>query len=260
MDIWIDVDEKLHVDMETLKMAASYNWVQGPATVWVHSKHVGLIGQWIYTWRPVMDNQQATELALYVEDDVDISPYGYRFLRNLRAFYSDNPNVSCYSLQDASLVLDRAVKPRADPVYMHVNPGTWGMAPHPESWSEFQDWFHKQSQVPGFHPYVNKDVLHTKQYKQLEKKGRENTIWSMWFAYFMEKRKLQCVFSNLPTFIGKSGSSLSFNRHERGLHFNGKSKGNLIPKLLTHWHQEFINFPKIPKIVDYDGKVFNATG
>ncbi len=257
MDIWIDVNETLHVDGETLKTAASFNWTQGPVTVWVHSKHVGLFGQWIYTWRPVMVNKTTTsaELALYVEDDVDISPYAFRFLRHLHEFFSTYQNISSYALQDISKLLEQkfVVKPRNDPIFMHTLPGTWGMAPRPERWAEFQDWFHKQSQVPGFRPYVDKAEYHTNKYKNLEKEGRKNTLWTMWFIYFMENRKLYSVFSNLPTFIGKPGSSLSSNRREKGLHFTGKPSRSQIPKLLKHWSQNYINFPKAPKICDYKG-------
>ena len=263
MDIWIDVDETLRVDGETLKTAASFNWTQGPVTVWVHSKHVGLFGQWIYTWRPVTVNKTATpgELALYVEDDVDISPYAYRFLRHLHGFYSSDQNISVYALQDISQLLQQKKirKPRNDPIFMHTLPGTWGMAPRPERWAEFQDWFHKQSQVPGFRPYVDKAEYHTNKYKDLEKKGRQNTLWSMWFIYFMESRKLYSVFSNLPTFIGKPGCSLSSNRREKGLHFNGQKNQRLIPRLLTYWDPSVVKFPKTPKLYDYQGKLVNNT-
>ena len=263
MDIWIDVNTKLDVDMRTLEIASAFNWTQGPVTVWVHSKHVGLHGQWIYTWRPVMVNQTATsaELALYVEDDIDISPYAYRFLRNLHEFYSDYQNISSYTLQDISHLLQqkRIRKPRNDPIYMHTLVGTWGMAPRPERWAEFQDWFHKQSQVPGFRPYAKNAEYHTKIYKRFEKRGRANTLWSMWFIYFMEIKNLFSLFSNLPTFTGKSASSLSSNRREKGLHFNGKGGQHLIPQLLTHWDQTYVRFPKAPKLYDSKGNVVSYT-
>ena len=65
MDIWIDVYETLRVGRDTLRTAASFNWNQGPVTVWVHSNHVGLFGQWIYTWRPVMVKKQQHQPSWY---------------------------------------------------------------------------------------------------------------------------------------------------------------------------------------------------
>ncbi len=260
LEIWIDRSAYGDIDTETLDVASSFQWYQGPVTVWVHGKHVGLMGQWINTWRPVMKNGTATsELALYVEDDVDISPYAFRFIRHLHTFYASYKNVNSYSLQDGTLIMrsSSTKKPVSDTVYMHTLPGTWGMVPRPDKWLEFQNWFQEKRRIPGFRPYVKRAVNHTRRYKDLEREGRENTWWSMWFLCFMEERNLMAIFSNLKTFIGKPGSSLSSNRRERGLHFgdtNSKNK-NLVPKLLEHWEPGYVNFPRSPAVFDHTGKV-----
>ena len=205
---------------------------------------------------------ETSELVLYVEDDVDISPYAFRFIRHLHTFYDSYKNVNSYSLQDGTLIMrsSSTKKPESDTVYMHTLPGTWGMVSRPDKWLEFQNWFQEKHRIPGFRPNVKRAVNHTRRYKELEREGRENTWWSMWFLCFMEERNLLAIFSILKTFIGKPGSSLSSNRRERGLHFgdtNSKNK-NLIPKLLEHWKRTYVNFPIFPAIYDHTGKVIKV--
>ncbi len=260
LEIWIDRSVNGDIDNETLKVASSYQWDQGPVTVWVHGKNVGIMGQWINTWRPVMKNgTESSELALYVEDDVDISPYALTFIRHLHTFYASYKNVNSYSLQDGTKIMrsSKTKKPKGDTVYMHTLPGTWGMVLRPGKWIEFQNWFQEKRQILGFRPYVKRAVDHTERYKGLEREGKENTWWSMWFLCFMEEKNLLAIFSNLKTFIGKPNSSLSSNRREPGLHFGKLSskKTKLIPQPLQHWERDYVNFPRSPVVFDHTGKV-----
>ena len=51
----------------------------------MHTRHVGLYGQWLYTWRPREGNKEDVmyfkghqENVMYLEDDVDAGPFTYR--------------------------------------------------------------------------------------------------------------------------------------------------------------------------------------
>ena len=44
----------------------------------VQSRHVGIYGQWIDTWRPPLDSN---ELVLLLEDDITPSRFAYRWLK-----------------------------------------------------------------------------------------------------------------------------------------------------------------------------------
>ena len=147
LEIWIDRSVNGDIDNETLKVASSFHWDQGPVAVWVHGKNVGIMGQWINTWRPVMKNGTVSpELALYVEDDVDISPYVLTFIRHLHTFYASYKNVNSYSLQGGTKIMrsSKTKKPKRDTVYMHILPGTLGMVLRPEKLIEFQNWFQEK--------------------------------------------------------------------------------------------------------------------
>ena len=66
------------MNAEVLSVAKSFQWSVGEVRVHVHSEHVGIYGQWIYTWRPWPNTQ---EIAVFLEDDVDMSIYAYRWLK-----------------------------------------------------------------------------------------------------------------------------------------------------------------------------------
>lgn len=76
MEIWLDRDVAGRVHEETRAVAMAFAWENGPTRVHVQETHAGPYGQWINSWRPRLDD---SELALFVEDDVDLSPYAYRY-------------------------------------------------------------------------------------------------------------------------------------------------------------------------------------
>ena len=77
MEIWLDRDTDGQVHVETLTVASEFKWERGPTRIHVQEKHAGATGQWLNSWRPRRDEK---ELALFVEDDVDLSPYAYRYV------------------------------------------------------------------------------------------------------------------------------------------------------------------------------------
>ncbi len=261
LEIWIDRSVDGVIDPDTLNVASSFRWKQGPVTVWMHGKHVGLVGQWIYTWRPVSGNGTVTsELALYVEDDVDVSPYAFRYIRALNRSYASYEKVASYTLQNGTTIMRKkeTKKPKDDTVYMHTLPGTWGLIPLPHRWVEFQDWFQQKNSTPGFLPYVQRAVDQNERYKRLAREGKEDTYWSIWFLRFMEEKNLVAIFSNLKTFTGRQNCSLSFHRGEEEWLHNDKlvtKKKHANPDLLDHWKQSYGRCPKSPKIYSHEGKV-----
>ena len=75
MEIWLDRDVAGRVHNETRAVAMAFAWARGPTRVHVQDAHAGPYGQWINSWRPKRND---TELALFVEDDIDVSPFAYR--------------------------------------------------------------------------------------------------------------------------------------------------------------------------------------
>jgi hypothetical protein len=271
LEVWIDRDSSTgEVDLETLRVARDFRWTNGPINVWLHSRHVGLIGQWLYTWRPPMNDGVVSmdELALFIEDDIDTSPYALRWLHALHDHLRNRDDVACYALQDENVMRmigpikqeGREIpKPADTPAYLYRVPGSWGMAPQPQKWHQFQDWYEDVKADDRFHPYVKKAPLLTKWYKGLEKVQRQDTMWTMWFMYFMDKHDLFCAYSNLPSYTGRSDVSLSSNRREAGLHYSSKeSQDNHPPKLLEKWDSSLIQFPDDLDMYEGSAKKING--
>ena len=53
LEIFIDRSSSTgHVDARTIEVARAFRWSLGPTRIHVRERHVGIIGQWIDTWRP----------------------------------------------------------------------------------------------------------------------------------------------------------------------------------------------------------------
>ena len=124
------------------------------------------------------------ELALFVEDDVDISSFAYRWLRHLHAAYFQRNDIAAYGLQDENAMISRGkrkhkeltVKNNRDPIFLYKIPGSWGLAPHPRRWYEFQNWYESVKRNTKFKPYLKEAVLHTNWYRSFVKSGTADTL------------------------------------------------------------------------------------
>ncbi|KAK2139362.1 hypothetical protein LSH36_1835g00006 [Paralvinella palmiformis] len=269
LEIWIDMPERsFHVDSETLRVARNFRWTNGPVNIWIHTRHVGIIGQWLYTWRPKLTkgNSDVEEWALFVEDDVDVSKYGYRWLRAVREKYKSRNDVACYTLQNDNAIGSygkfknkEIKKPSNSPVFFHRLPGSWAMSPDPNEWRQFQDWFEMKRANPKFRPYVKRAALQTRWYKIFEKQGRQDTMWTMWYIYYTCERKQICGYANLPAYSNQNDTSLASNRREPGLHYNKNMQRSYKElKLLTSWSETYVQFPDKPPIFDFNGEIVES--
>ena len=267
LEIWIDrAKNSARVDADTLRVARNFRWTNGAANVRIHARHVGLIGQWLYTWRPRLttDRSEQREYALFVEDDVDVSKYGYRWLRAVRQKYSSRNDVACYTLQNdnaigsyGKFVGKEIKKPSNSPVFFHRLPGSWAMSPDPEKWRQFQDWFETKRAISTFRPYVKKAALQTRWYKVFEKQKRQDSMWTMWYIYYTSERKQICGYANLPAYTKRNDTSLARNRREPGLHFTrNMQRRHRTYKLLSSWSDDYVLFPDEPPIFDFGGEIF----
>lgn len=260
IDIWIDRNVTNHVDEATLQVAATFQWLKGDVSVHVHTKHVGLYGQWIDTWRPA---EGSKELALFIEDDVDVSPKAYRWLREVHALYGRHDDIIGYSLQDQNILIangkysGRALLRPRQSVYLYRVAGSWGFAPHPTRWRQFQEWYHAMSLwCPDFRPYVKNAGLQTSWFKSFESLNKTETMWTIWLLYFTDSSNLFTLFANYAVYMHRSDLSLARNRLEPGLHFasNTRPSKNTSFYLLRKWGNQFTRFPYAPTKLDYDGR------
>lgn len=258
VEIWIDRYHKTGaVDERTVEVASDFKWSRGVTRVHIHEAHVGIYGQWIDTWRPCNDSDD--ELALFLEDDLSVSKYAYRWIRAVFRAYGHREDFAGASLAGYQMkALSRMPKrhlagPKNHTAMMYKCFSTWGFAPKPHHWRLFQEWYHthKPSVAPNFHPYVP-GVLPTRWYRRYEANGAACYMWSMWFVYYMYINQLFAVFSNLGTYSGLRESSLIVNRHEVGLHVRHKKAAD-VGRLLTVWKDEYAECPVNIARLNWDG-------
>ena len=262
VNIWIDRSTSGEINMNTYNVAMEFalTWKKGYACVHNQTRNAYITGQWVDTWRPA---PSGNELGIIIEDDITISPLAYRWLRTVHRQYGSWTNISGYSLQMENVNFFAGGSrpmfgPSSDNVFMYPVLGTWGFAPHPGSWREFQDWYHSV-RVPNsiLKPYVP-GIVPTGWYQMFEGQGRQESMWEMWHIYFAYIKKLWCVYSNLIQFSGRQDVILSNNRMERGLHFHGDGAQVVSPNLLKTWDEKFKNFPSRPVMYSYDGNNLNV--
>lgn len=272
VDVRIDRAPSGVVSERTRKVAEDFarQWSRGPASVHVHSTHAGMERQWIEAWQPRHHyNHPVTsdsELALIVEDDVDLSPYALVWLAAAHRHYGRRADISGYTLQMQNVkLLDGTFKelkgPSSDTTFLYPVLGTWGFAPHPQSWRRFLDWYSSARTNSSFKPYVAGLVV-TNWYKYFEQLGSEHNIWDMWHHYYASTTAKYCVYPNLATLTGKHDVLLSRNRLEPGLHFSmierAKMRNVTLMQLMTVWNDEYVTFPKRTTLYSINGTVVHS--
>ena len=268
MEIWIDRSAGPNglPDQSTVVCARSFRWKHGDVRVHVQKRHVGIYGQWIDTWKPVQASQRSKnetdELVLILEDDLTVSPFAYRWLKAAHRFYSNRTDLAGFTLQSEGLIVASNGAPfnpnrqKTGPSYMYALLGSWGFSPNPDVWRRFQDWYHRVSKDRNFKPYVN-GLIMTRWYKDFERRGTSNSMWTMWFIYFCEQNRLYTVYNNISLLMNSTTKGcLAINRREPGLHFQGKANVNTAC-LSWDWSDAYVDFREPVGIYGFDGKPVN---
>jgi len=146
MEIWIDRSRMTNrVHQETVTVASQFQWSRGPTRVHIHKTHVGLYGQWINTWRPPDNSDE--ELAMFLEDDLSVSKYAYRWARAVFRAYGERTDFAGASLVGYQMEYlsvkpkrNKLAGPKNHTVFMHKCFGWWGFVPKPVHWKYFQVW------------------------------------------------------------------------------------------------------------------------
>lgn len=261
VEIWIDQSSGGQVDQASVYIASNFSqrWTnsgRGHSCVHLQERNAGITGQWTDTWRPKETTQ---EIALILEDDIDIAPMAYRWLKAVHQQYDRRTDVSGYTLQmqDITFFGQPERQPMKGPkeanVFMYSVLGTWGFSPHPVAWRAFQDWSHK-AHAEKIKPYVP-NIITTDWYMHLEEKGKENSMWEQWHIYFCHINKLYTIYCNLKERTDQDDLYLSWNRKEPGLHYSGRGQGSLDSHLMNHWNATYVQFPERISQHDHNGSI-----
>jgi len=201
LEVWIDRSANGSVDQLTLTEARQFDFYHGSFEVIIHPNHVGIIGQWLSTWRMW---QSGKEMAVILEDDLQVSKYFYKYLKLVHEKYDSDPQVNGYALQGVSMKHQTSSPgilrgPKHDIAFLYPVLGTWGFSPSPKNWAKFIDWFTKAYKDKSFEPYVYSNVV-TVWYKQFRRQGKTGGIWSIWHIYYAWQEKEYTLY---PNFQGK---------------------------------------------------------
>ena len=264
IEIWIDRGKDSNrVRDDVLNVAKQFTWLLGSTNLHVWSHHVGVYGQWVKTWCP---SENSTELALILEEDLVVSPHAWRWLKAARDAYGHRNDIAGYTLQSEMLMSSIDGNPlqtnKAYVAFAYRLIGTWGFAPHPRRWAEFQSWFHRvRSENDTFQPYVD-GIIMTTWYQDFERREQQDSMWSMWFIYFANERGLYVVYNNIALYSGKLNAFLAVhNAAFGGMHYAPasssykKHRAQLFAKkkLLRLWRQDYVSFPSDIVKYEFDG-------
>nr|CAD1820861.1 unnamed protein product [Ananas comosus var. bracteatus] len=219
------------VDEATLKAVGSLRWAHGPKVVRRRIIQGGLIRAVSESWYPADDD----DFGLLLEDDIEVSPYYYLWIKYALLSYRYDPAASLPELSSVSLYTPRLVevvkeRPRWNATdffrkihpntpYLHQLPCSWGAVFFPEHWREF---------------YAYMSARFTEDAKQNPvqiPKSRTNGWQASWKKFLIDMMYLRGYVALYPNFPDQA--SFSTNHMEPGAHISAKDNA------LSHRREDF---------------------
>ncbi|KAL5221489.1 hypothetical protein ABZP36_026202 [Zizania latifolia] len=200
-----------------LAEADAFRWPHGEKRVHYRVANAGLQAQWIEAWWPGSDD----EFAFIVEDDLEVSPLYYRFLKRVvMTYYYDRENYSPYvfgaSLQRPRFVAGKhgnKIQLNSEThLFLYQMVGTWGQLLFPKPWKEFRLWY-DEHKSKGIKPILE-GMKTTGWYKKMG-----DRIWTPWFIKFVHSRGYFNFYTN---FLKER--ALSISHRDAGVNY-GRSAG-----------------------------------
>jgi hypothetical protein len=234
----------------TSTFVRNFTWHRGSFTFVVHTKPQGLTAQWIDCWEP----KSKKEAAIILEDDIEVSPFAFKWLDDARVSHADDDDVIGLSLQRQTNCFHTECEQRQTQIpwsvreYKYVLVGTWGYSPLAKHWIAFQNWYRKVSSDSNYVPNVP-NIIPSGWYKSFKAIGRENTMWEMWFIEYCHQNRLYTIYYNHPTPL-----TLGAHWAERGEHFDGNSPHRDFELVSYDFMPIQRSFPTLPAMW-WDGKL-----
>ncbi|XP_022756136.1 uncharacterized protein LOC111303896 isoform X4 [Durio zibethinus] len=173
-----DIDLKLQDSFGILHFVDGFEWKWGQKIVHYRTTNVGLQGQWLEVWWPTSDD----EFAFVVEDDLELSPLFFKYLRALILNYYYNASNFSPFVYGASLQRPRFVPGKhgnkllldsTSGLFLYQLVGTWGQLLFPKPWKEFRLWY-DDHKAKDFKPFLD-GMVTTGWYKKMGER-----IWTPW--------------------------------------------------------------------------------
>ncbi|CAI0542021.1 unnamed protein product [Linum tenue] len=211
------LDRKLDESRQILEFVDGFVWNFGNKIVHYRTGNVGLQAQWLEAWWPSSDD----EFAFIVEDDLEVAPVFYKFVRAVILNYRYNssnfsPSIFGVTLQRPRFVPgkhgNKIVLDEGTRLFLYQIVGTWGQILFPKPWKEFRLWY-DDHKVKGIKPFLDGMVTNG-WYKKIGER-----IWTPWFIKFVHSRG----YFNIYTNFGHE-RALSVSHRDTGVNY-GKSAG-----------------------------------
>ncbi|KAK9110248.1 hypothetical protein Sjap_018308 [Stephania japonica] len=228
------LDDRLNVSHRILDFVDGFSWGYGEKLVHYRTANAGLQAQWLEAWWPTSDD----DFVFVVEDDLEVSPLYYRFLKGLILnYYYNSSNFSPFvygaSLQrprfvpvsnlavevvnvDTSFITGKhgnKLHVSSDSrIFLYQLVGTWGQLLFPKPWKEFRLWYdtHKAKDIKP----ILEGMVTTGWYKRMGER-----IWTPWFIKFIHSRGYFNLYTN---FLHER--ALSVSHRDAGVNY-GKTAG-----------------------------------
>lgn len=208
------------VDEATLSLVGSFNWTRGPKLIRRRVIQGGLIRAVSESWYPASDD----DFGVLLEDDIEVSPYYYMWIKYALLAYHYDPQVSLPELASISLYTPRLVevvkeRPKWNPTeffrnihpntpYLHQLPCSWGAVFFPKQWREF-------------YAYMNSRFTEDAKENPVQiPKSRTNGWQASWKKFLIDMMYLRGYVSLFPNFPNQA--SFSTNHMEPGAHISAK--------------------------------------
>ena len=271
VDIWIDKPSTFSRDMQhkkTIQIAFQYQkrWSMGKFNVHIREESAGLTNQWLDAWElSVLKSRNRTlssitdELAVILEDDLEVSPFFSTWLQKCHSAYDGRPDFAGCTLQRASLcaakICERDLNggpKEASTNFFYPLIGTWGFSPSVEHWSRFTKWA-RSFINSGSKPYVD-SLKPSEWFRTFERQGRcpgKSCMWSiLHIKYVSEHSDKMTCYSRVP-----NGKTLASSHREQGLHYP-KALGR-DHDIMTSQAEEVFLFPRKPSVLGWDGQIID---
>ncbi|KAL7126972.1 hypothetical protein ABFS83_14G223100 [Erythranthe nasuta] len=212
-----ELDGKLSVSRQIVDFVDGFDWRFGEKLVHYRTTNAGLQAQWLEAWWPSSDH----EFAFVVEDDLEVSPLYYRFLKAVILNYYYNASNFSPSIYGASLQRPRFVPGKhgnkmqldgENQIFLYELVGTWGQLLFPKPWKEFRLWYDTHK-AKGMKPLLD-GMVTTGWYKKMGER-----IWTPWFIKFIHSHGYFNIYTNF-----RKERALSVSHRDAGVNY-GKTAG-----------------------------------
>ncbi len=246
-DVDLHICFDFHPDQQEAKdFAQSFNFKHGRKKISVSPEARGLATSWFEAWIPRNDYSR----AIILEDDIELSPDWYKFLKRLWLAYGEVEDLAGISLQRQTLIpyvpsperhfeIENAHRP-----FMYPLVGSIAFSPHPKVWRRFLTWIN--SNDSSSHDVTTPGLITSDWWNSLDKKH----MWTQHFIYYCVILEYYTLYVNLH-----GGRTAAAHLRAKGVHFPN-SQGHDFPVAKSIDTQSYMS---VPERYQWDGTILDLS-